>query len=133
MRAVFQRIWRCQACALGAFGIFFAVAIVACFLADLRNRYHSAIIGAEQNALSFAKVLAEHTARTFEAVDHTLREAEVIRQHRLAERPAILQGVNEALRLLRQSSPVLIAIGTNAKSGKRYCRNGSCTSSECSA
>lgn len=97
----------------------FAAAIIvgrsAMLIADLDARYHGAISAAEQSARSFAEVLAEHTARTFEAVDRTLGQAELIRREVEAGRYATTEAVQQALRRLQQTSPVLIALNwTNA-------------------
>jgi hypothetical protein len=82
---------------------------------DLDARYHAATAAAEQSARSFAEVLAEHTARTFEAVDRTLGEVELIRRDVEAGRYATAEAVHEALRRLQKASPLLIAVGwTNA-------------------
>jgi diguanylate cyclase (GGDEF)-like protein len=78
---------------------------------DLDARYHAALTAAEQSARGFAEVLGEHTARTFEAVDRTLGEAEIIRRDVEAGRYATADAVHQALRRLQQASPVLIAIG----------------------
>jgi len=82
---------------------------------DLDARYHAALAAAEQSARSFAQVLAEHTARTFEAVDRTIGAAELIRRDADAGRYATAEAVHEDLRRLQQTSRALIAIGwTNA-------------------
>src|ERR1051326_2733294 len=82
---------------------------------DLDARYHAALAAAEQSARSFAQVLAEHTARTFEAVDRTIGTAELIRRDADAGRYATAEAVHEDLRRLQQTSRALIAIGwTNA-------------------
>jgi diguanylate cyclase (GGDEF)-like protein len=82
---------------------------------DLEARYHAALAAAEQSAHGFAEVLAEHTARTFEAVDRTLSEVELIRRDVESGRYATTEAVREAMRRLQQASPVLIALGwTNA-------------------
>ena len=65
--------------AIAAFGIFFAVAIAAVFVADLSARYRAEINLASQSARNYAQILAEHTALTFEAVDRALRQAQLIR------------------------------------------------------
>jgi diguanylate cyclase (GGDEF)-like protein len=115
MRAVLGRLTRCPSCALAAFGVSFVFAIVVLFVADLENRHRGAITTASQSARSFAEVLAEHTARTFDAVDHTLREAEAIRLSSRTGQYSTADTIHKALRHLQQSSPVLIAIGwTNA-------------------
>ena len=97
---------------------FAAVIILArgtMMLTDLDARYHGAVSAAEQSARSFAEVLAEHTARTFEAVDRTLGQAELIRRNVEAGRYATAEAVQQDLRRLQQTSPVLIALNwTNA-------------------
>src|ERR1043166_4915238 len=81
----------------------------------LDARSHAALAAAEQSARSFAQVLAEHTARTFEAVDRTIGAAELIRRDADAGRYATAEAVHEDLRRLQQTSRALIAIGwTNA-------------------
>ena len=80
MRAWVQRLVNCPNCTAAAVSALLVAAIVVAFVLDLQARYHSAIENAQRSARSFAEVLAEHTARTFEAVDRTLRQAELIRQ-----------------------------------------------------
>src|SRR5262245_2675324 len=62
---------------------------------DLEARYHAALAAAEQSARSFAQVLAEHTARTFEAVDRTIGTVELIRRDAEAGRYATAEAVHE--------------------------------------
>src|SRR5580704_11853426 len=64
---------------IGALGIFFAVAIALLFIADLRARYRAEIDHASHSAQNYAEVLAQHTALTFEAIDRSLRQAQLIR------------------------------------------------------
>src|ERR1043166_2213626 len=78
---------------------------------DLDARYHAALAAAEQSARSFAQVLAEHTARTFEAVDHAIGAAELIRRDADAGRYPTGEAVHEDLPRLEQTSRALIAIG----------------------
>src|SRR5258708_5207110 len=96
--------------ALAVFSVLLAVAILALFGFDLRGRYRAAIVDGQQFATSFAEVLSEHTGRTFEAVDRTLHEAEIIRQDALAGRYNSADEVRAALRHLKQTSPVLVAV-----------------------
>jgi signal transduction histidine kinase/CheY-like chemotaxis protein/HPt (histidine-containing phosphotransfer) domain-containing protein len=103
---------------LAAFSLLSAAAIVALFLVDLWSRYENAIAAAKQSSRSYAEVLAEHTARTLEAVDRALHEAEVIREDALAGRYSSPQEVNAALRHLKRSSPVLMAIGWTDAEGR---------------
>src|SRR5262249_41548125 len=91
------------------------VGILALFAADLHTRYRAAIEEAERSAQGFAEVLAEHTARMFESAQRTLHVAEVIRQQAMAGHYASAEAVNEALRNVEVSSPIIVAIGwTNA-------------------
>jgi len=100
---------------LVGFAVLIVLARAVMLVTDLNARYHGALAGAEQSATSYAEVLAEHTARTFEAVDRTLRQTELIRRDAEAGRYASPAAVRDALRHLQQTSPVLIAIGwTNA-------------------
>jgi diguanylate cyclase (GGDEF)-like protein/PAS domain S-box-containing protein len=115
MRAWVQRLVNCPNCTAAAVSALLVAAIVGSFVLDLQARYRSAIENAQRSARSFAEVLAEHTARTFEAVDRTLRQAELIRQSHPADDPASREMARNALRHLQQSSPVLKGIiWTNA-------------------
>jgi diguanylate cyclase (GGDEF)-like protein/PAS domain S-box-containing protein len=109
---------------IAAFGIFFAVAILLVFLADLRARYRAEINLAEHSALNYAKILAEHTALTFEAVDRSLRQAQLIRANLEAalaapgaDEAAQRRGANDALRHLQRTSLVLVAMVWTNKNG----------------
>jgi len=109
---------------IAAFGIFFAVAISAVFLADLHARYLATIDASEHSARNYAEVLAAHTALTFEAVDRSLRQVQLIRADLLAalaapgaDRPALRRAANEALRHLQKTSLVLVAIVWTNKTG----------------
>src|SRR5580704_1104711 len=64
---------------IGTLGVFFAVAIALLFTADLRARYRAEIDHACHSAQNYAEVLAQHTALTFEAIDRSLRQAQLIR------------------------------------------------------
>jgi signal transduction histidine kinase/DNA-binding response OmpR family regulator len=101
-----------------ALGVSFAASIVFLFSIDLRLRYEDAISQGKKTALNFAEILSEHTALTFEGVERTLLEAEKIRQDSLAGRYATSQDTNAALRLLRKTSPVVIAVGWTDASGE---------------
>ena len=92
------------------------IGICALFLVDLYARHETAIEDTKRSALSFAEVLAEHTARTFEAIDLTLRAADTIR--RSTEPPVSMtkEAARKGLQSLQSSSPALLAIGwSNAK------------------
>ncbi len=94
---------------IAAFGIFFAAVILAVFLADLRTRYLTTIDASKHSALNYAEVLAEHTALTFEAVDRSLRQVQLIRadlQAALAtpgaDEASLRHAANDALRRIRK-------------------------------
>jgi hypothetical protein len=119
--------------AVAAFGIFFAVAILVVFLADLRARYRAEINLAAHSARDYADILAEHTALTFEAVDRALRQAELIRadlQAALAapgaDQALLRRDANDALRRLRKTSLMLVAIFWANETGdiEAYSRDG---------
>lgn len=103
---------------LAALGILLSVATIVLFLADLQARYWDRIASAKADAQSFAKVLAEHTALTFEDVDRVLLRAEAIRKTSLSGGIADPGAVNAALRQLQKSSPLLVAIGWTDASGE---------------
>ncbi|HEV3186204.1 MAG TPA: EAL domain-containing protein [Xanthobacteraceae bacterium] len=114
-RAAWQASARHPNRVLVALAAMIVLSRVVLLTTDLNSRHHALISGAEQSAESYAAVLAEHTARTFEAVDRTLREAELIYRDTEAGRYATAAAVHDALRHLQQTSPLLIAIGwTNA-------------------
>src|SRR6266853_410421 len=122
MRIISQKLSSCPRCTIAAVGTCFVLLIVVLFAVDLENRYRAAIDGAKQSAANYAAVLAEHTARTFEAVDRSLREAALVRMALQADPPtkgadevARTETANEALRHLKQTSALLVSIGwTNA-------------------
>lgn len=67
-----------------------AAAILVLFVVDLQDRHRGTLEKARESAANYAAVLAEHTARTFEAVDRTLAEVAEVRDEarsgRLADR-----------------------------------------------
>jgi diguanylate cyclase (GGDEF)-like protein len=86
------------------------------FLTDLYNRYQDRIASAKTDARSFASILADHTALTFEDVDKALTRAEAIRKALPSESPPNIAIANAALRQLQKSSSILVAVGwTNAQ------------------
>jgi diguanylate cyclase (GGDEF)-like protein/PAS domain S-box-containing protein len=116
-RAAARKLSRRPKGTIAAFGIFFAVAISAVFLADLHARYLATIDASEHSARNYAEVLAEHTALTFEAVDRSLRQVQLIRADLLtalavpgADQAALRRAANDALRHLQKTSLVLVAI-----------------------
>jgi diguanylate cyclase (GGDEF)-like protein len=103
---------------LAAIGVLLSVATVVLFLADLQARYWDRIASAKADAQSLAKILAEHTALTFEDVDRVLFRAEAIRRTSLSGKLADPGAVNAALRQLQKSSSIMVAIGWTDASGE---------------
>ncbi len=103
---------------LAALGILLSVATVVLFLTDLQARYWERIASAKNDAQSFARVLAEHAALTFEDIDHALIRAEAIRRASLSGRLGEPGAANAALRQLQRSSSILVAIGWTDASGE---------------
>jgi len=118
MREIYRRLVRSPGSSLTALGVLLSVATVVLFLTDLEARYRDRITAAKTDAQSFARILAEHTALTFEDVDRVLLEAAAIRRNSLAERYADAGAANAALGQLQRSSSVLVAIGWTDASGK---------------
>ena len=102
---------------LAALGVLLSAAIVVLFLTDLQTRYWDRIAAAKIDAQSFAKILAEHTALTFEDVDRVLFQAEAIRRNSLTGKLTDPGLANAALRQLQKSSPVLVAVGWTDAAG----------------
>ena len=93
-----------------ALGVLLCAAVIVLFLVDLQIRYWDRIADAKVNARSFARILAEHTALTFDDVDRSLLEASVIRQNGLSGKHEI-GAMNAALGQLQKNSSVIVAIG----------------------
>ncbi|MDB5602169.1 MAG: diguanylate cyclase [Xanthobacteraceae bacterium] len=109
MRAMLNRLAVRPASMVTTAGVAVSCAILLFFLVDLYNRHRTEIAAAERTVRNHAQVLAAHTARTFEALDRALREAEHIRQKYIPGRTAL--AARDAMRHLKQSSPVIKAIG----------------------
>jgi len=120
MRMIAQKLTSSPRRMIAALGGCFVILITAVFVVDLDGRYRAAIDGAKESASNFAEVLAEHTARAYEAIDRSLREAEFIRldiDTRRADDPGPVRqaAATRALRHLQQGSRLLVSIGwTNA-------------------
>jgi PAS domain S-box-containing protein len=103
--------------ALWAFGLTVVAGISAMFIVEARVRYASTISDAESSAQSYADILAEHTARTFEAVERTLTAAQSIRNDLGPGQPATKKAIKLALQNLDRSSPALLAVGWTNETG----------------
>ncbi len=102
---------------IAAFGLFFAATIAVIFLADLQTRYRAEIDVAAHTAQNYADVLAQYTALTFEAVDRSIRQTQLIRADLKAALAApgaddalLRRRANETLNQLQKSSLMLAAI-----------------------
>jgi len=112
----FGKLRDCPSCSLGAAVLFLSVTIVTWFAVDLQNRYEGALEDGSRTARRYAGVLAEHTARTFEGVERALNEAEQIRRLYDSGLLGTANDAHDALRRVKQTSPVISAIGwTNAE------------------
>ena len=115
LRGRLTSLGQCQNCILIVAVLLLSATIVASFVLDFQNRYRAAISDAEQTARQFSNVLAEHTARTLEGAEHALTEAEQIRRLYNAGVLGTAKDAHDALRLVKQSSPVIMGITwTNA-------------------
>jgi hypothetical protein len=86
MQGIYRKLVRSPGSSLTAFGLVFSVATIVLFLTDLQTRYWERIAAAKTDAKSFATILAEHTALTFEDVDRVLLEAEAFAEITFPER-----------------------------------------------
>jgi diguanylate cyclase (GGDEF)-like protein len=119
MPGIHRWVARSPGAPLAALGVLLSVATIVLFLTDLQARYTDRITTAKKDARSFATVLAEHTALTFEDVDRALRRAEAIRSAGLAGSHLGNPGTaNAALRQLQKGSSILVGIGWTDASGE---------------
>jgi Cache domain len=113
----YRWIVRSPGAPLVALGVVLSIATIVLFLTDLQTRYWDRIATAKKDARSFATVLAEHTALTFEDVDRILRRAEAIRSAGSSGHLGNPGVANAALSQLQKSSSILVAIGWTDMSG----------------
>jgi len=103
---------------IAALGALLCVSTVVLFLTDLKTRYQDRIAAAKTDAQSFARILAEHTALTFEEVDRALLHAEAVRKSYLSGKFPDIGMANAALRQMQKDSSVLVAVGWTDASGE---------------
>lgn len=118
MPGIVRRIARSPGAPIAALGALLCLSTIVLFLTDLESRYLDRIAAAKTDAQSFARILADHTALTFEDVDRVLLEAEAIRNGSLSGKYADPGAANAALRQLQKSSSVLVAVGWTDASGQ---------------
>ncbi|MGQ0683337.1 ATP-binding protein [Bradyrhizobium sp.] len=112
-----NRRWKRQAFWQAMTGALLAGSILFLFLFDLRLRYDATIEQGKRSAENFAEVLSEHTALTFENVERTLREVAKIRSDALHAHYVTADESNAALRLLMNTSPIVVAVGWTDAAG----------------
>jgi PAS domain S-box-containing protein len=100
-----------QAYGLAIFGGVLIAVIIILYVAQLFVRIDAAVADAKQSAQNLADILAEHTARTFEALDRTLQQAVIIRRDRKTRLYPTVEAASAALRHLKETSPAIIALG----------------------
>jgi diguanylate cyclase (GGDEF)-like protein len=118
MQGIRRKLARSPASSLTVLGVVLSMATIVLFLTDLEARYQDRIATAKKDAQSFATILAEHTALTFDDVNEALLEAEAIRKDSLSGEYSGPDAANAALRQLQKSSSVLVAIGWTDASGQ---------------
>lgn len=111
-----------QAYGLAIFGGVLIAVILVLYATQLLVRIDAAVASAKQSAENLAEILAEHTARTFEALDRTLQQAVVIRRDREAGRYSTVEAASAALRHLKETSPAIIALGLTDAAGNMETR-----------
>ena len=102
---------------LWCLGVGISVSVAALFALELRSNYLEVVSSAQRTSQSFADVLAEHTARTFEAIDAAMLVATSIRNETVAGRMST-QAAIEAIKSLKANSPALLGIGWTDSDGK---------------
>ena len=117
MPGAFRRIARSPAAPIVTLGALLCLSTIALFLTDLQTRYRDRIAAAKTDAQSFANILAEHTALSFEEVDRVLLEAESVRKNSLAGKYPNQRATNAALQHLQKGSSILVAVGWTDASG----------------
>jgi diguanylate cyclase (GGDEF)-like protein len=118
MEKIYRKLARSPGSSLMALGVLLSAVTIVLFLADLEARYRERIATAKADAQSFARILGEHTALTFEDVDRVLLEAAAIRRNSLSGKYTDPGAANAALHQLQKSSSILVAIGWTDASGE---------------
>lgn len=103
--------------ALLGFSALVVIALAVLFTNDLVRQYRTALSDANRTALSYANIIAEHTARTIEAADHMLKEAALIRGELNSGKLASPETLKDALLHLQRTSPLVVALGWTDDAG----------------
>jgi diguanylate cyclase (GGDEF)-like protein len=117
MPGIFRGLSQSPGATLTLLGVVLSAATLVLFFMDLETRYRDRIATARNDARSFATILAEHTALTFEDVDRILLEAGAIRKNSLSGKYADPDDASLALRQLQKSSSVMVAVGWTDAAG----------------
>jgi len=108
---------RHQRYGVGIFGGLLIAVIAGLYFLQLFIRIDATVSNAKDSAQNLAEALAEHTARTFEALDRTLQQAAIIRRDMHAGRYPTSEAAVAALRSLKETSPAIIALGWTDAAG----------------
>jgi signal transduction histidine kinase/DNA-binding response OmpR family regulator len=100
-----------------ALGSAIIVAVLLAFGYTACSQYEAALENARRSTLGFANIVGEHTARSFEAADRTLREVELMRGDYFDGKYADARALKDALQLLQRTSPLIVALGWTDASG----------------
>src|SRR5215469_6996824 len=92
-------------------------AILGSFAWDQYQRYDEALALADRDTRNAAVLLAESTARTFDAIGESLGAAAALYGDVAADRYADRSTVHELLRAIQGGSPVLRAVGWTDAAG----------------
>jgi PAS domain S-box-containing protein len=106
-----------QAYGLAIFGGALIFVVIVLYVIQLFVRIDATVVSAKQSAQNLADILAEHTARTFEALDRTMQQAVIIRRDRDAGLYPNVEAASAALRHLKETSPAIIALGWTDAAG----------------
>jgi signal transduction histidine kinase/HPt (histidine-containing phosphotransfer) domain-containing protein/ActR/RegA family two-component response regulator len=112
----YDQAWRPDRTLLG-FSVLVVLALATLFTADLVRQYRTTLDDANRSALSYANIIAEHTARSFEAADNMLKEAALVRGDLSAGEFTGPQALKDTLLHLRRTSPLVMALGWTDKAG----------------
>ncbi len=118
MLGLYRKVARTPGFPPAVLGVLLSVTIILLFLVDLQVRYWDRITAARTDAQSFARILAEHTALTFEDVDRVLLQAEAIRKTSTSAKHTDPGIANVALRQLQRGSSIFVSVGWTDASGE---------------
>jgi two-component system, cell cycle sensor histidine kinase PleC len=127
--SAFARFFEAPSRQVAVAAVVFALSLVAHFGASQWEAYHDAIERGERDTRSIAAILSEHAARTFDAVEETLRAVARLRADAARGIHSSSQAsIFENLKTLRGGSAVLREIGWVDHNGDRVASSDSADS-----